>query len=403
MPGGVFIDLKQNIIDIAPWMIPYFQGGYHEASRYAIGSSKRVFFQCPDCGTVKSKTKRICDLHKNRSIGCACKDNKSYPEKFMKNLLVQLNLEHIWGFTASWLKGYKGSRYSAIFDFYLPEYSLVIEMDGELGHGKKTWRKHDDISDTLYKDQWKDAQANAQGISVVRINADHSTVEYLQPQIQNALSSVFDLSNVNWCLCGELAVKNVVKVICQHYEQDKSIGVIALSRHFGMDKTTIRKYLVTGRKFGWCTYDEAESLYYREMNKVRSQNKRHAQLVEDVCDYYERCKPISTSDIAKKYNLSTCTVYRCLVEGHKQGLTTYTPESGRELRIANAAKIACIRQSKRIAVFKCNTYIREYGSVVELCKRGEIDFGINFSQGNVCSVARGERKLHKGYKFKYLS
>ena len=384
-------------------MIPYFQGGYNEAMQYAPKSNKKIQFRCPDCGTIKDKPTVISDVYRRRSIGCICKDRKSYPEKFMKNVLVQLDIEHVWGFTSPWLKGYNGSRYSAIFDFYLPNDSLMIEMDGGLGHGKKTWKSQSDVGETLNKDKWKDEQANTNGIKVIRICADISDVVYLREQIQESLSPLFDLSDVDWMLCGEYATKNIAKVVCQYYEQDKSIGTIALSRHFGMDKATIRKYLKQGSDYGWCTYSEAESIGLREANRVSAVKKKFEGPMKTICEFYELHKPISTSAIAKIFNLNRSTVLRQLSRGHKLGISSYTPEAGASLRKSICKECAIERFSKGIAVYKDNVLVGEYASATEVSARSIEDFGVKLHQSCVSAVARGARKQSKGYTFKLLA
>ena len=398
--GGICISINRNIVDAAAWMIPYFQGGYDEAKQYTTGSNKHIFFKCPDCENVREKSRTICDLYRKHSIGCECRDRKSYPEKFMKNLLVQLNTEHTWGFRASWLKGYNGSKASAVFDFYLPNFNIMIEMDGELGHGKKTFQCKGDVAETLNKDKWKDARACEQGISVIRIDSDKSTIEYLREQIEKELSSIIDLSSVDWISCGEFATKNIAKVVCKYYEQDKSVGIMALSRYFSLDKATIRKYLKMGRIFGWCTYEKEESLHYREINKLKFHNERHAGFVKEICEYYEKNKPISTADIAKTFNIHISSALRWLTEGQKQGISTYTPESARALRNKKVAKMAQDRQNRKVSIFKDGKFLGEYASAVELCKCSQKDFGMQFTSSCIYQVAKGKSKQHKGYTFK---
>ena len=44
-----------DIPTTAPWMIPYFQGGYEEAKLYTFSSSYKINPICPDCGNIKNK------------------------------------------------------------------------------------------------------------------------------------------------------------------------------------------------------------------------------------------------------------------------------------------------------------------------------------------------------------
>jgi hypothetical protein len=77
-------------------MIKYFQGGYDEAKLYTVGSHKEFYPICPDCNRVKNKPMMIKTLYRTNSIGCICSDKLSYPEKFIFELLKQLDIDYIY-------------------------------------------------------------------------------------------------------------------------------------------------------------------------------------------------------------------------------------------------------------------------------------------------------------------
>jgi len=243
-----------DIATEAHWMISYL-ANHHDATKYSPQSNARIYVKCPDCGAFKDKMYRISELYNKHSIGCGCKGSKSYPEKFMKSLLTQLNVEHIWGYRVEWLKGYKGSKQSAEFDFYLTQLKCVIEMDGELGHGKKSFSKSKiTIEATKEKDDWKDAQAEKHGVTVIRINSDRSSIEYLKNEILNSnLSKIFNLSLIDWLQCGEFASKSIIKTTCEYYESNKPMSFYKMAKYLNLDKSTIRKYVNIGIENGWCT------------------------------------------------------------------------------------------------------------------------------------------------------
>ena len=72
------------------WMMKYLvnkEDGY----KYTYGSGRKVLCKCPDCGYEKEI--EINRLYSNKSMSCPiCSDGVSYPNKFMFNLLEQLNL-----------------------------------------------------------------------------------------------------------------------------------------------------------------------------------------------------------------------------------------------------------------------------------------------------------------------
>jgi hypothetical protein len=184
-------------------------------------------------------------------------------------------------------------------------------MDGSLGHGKKVYSKSKDtIEETKIKDDWKDEQALFHGLQVIRIEADKSELEYLKPNIINALKDIFDLSNIDWNVCNMEAHKNIVKIICTYYEKDKQKGVMELAREFHLDRTTVRKYLKIGREIGWCTYDVNESLVIRDINKVLARNRTPNELTKKIVERYKsNMKP---KEIAKLLNIDVCTLWRHL-------------------------------------------------------------------------------------------
>lgn len=81
--GRTIVEGINDIPTTAPWMIPYFQGGYDEAKQYSHGSNKKIIMKCPFCNTLTKNKKQINAVYRNHSIGCFCSDGISYPEKFV--------------------------------------------------------------------------------------------------------------------------------------------------------------------------------------------------------------------------------------------------------------------------------------------------------------------------------
>ena len=258
IPKQVVIGIN-DITTTDPWMIPYFQGGHEEACQYTANSNKRIFMKCPDCGRNTKTTKQINTLHANKSIKCECKDGISFPNKFSYAFLKQLpvlNVVHEW--TIDWLRPYYYDNY---FEYNGEAY--VLEMDGCLGHGNNIWGNINvkDV-DGLKNDISKDNLATSHNISVIRIDAKESSLEYIKNSIINsALSNMFDLSNIDWKYCEEFAYKNIVKVVCKDKEEN-NLSVKQLSEQYGFCKDTIRKYLKIGHRFNWCHYDGKNEISY---------------------------------------------------------------------------------------------------------------------------------------------
>lgn len=96
-------------------------------------SSVKSIVKCKNCGTVREAGK---DYLIRGHIRCQrCKSKmKSLPEFQIENFLIKNNIEHKFQKTFKLLKVDK--RHALRFDFYLPNYNLCIEYDGQ-GHYKK--------------------------------------------------------------------------------------------------------------------------------------------------------------------------------------------------------------------------------------------------------------------------
>lgn len=253
----------------APWMVDYFQGGYEEAKLYTCNSAKRIQPICPLCGRIKEKAIQICQIYNTKSIGCICGDGISYPNKIMHSVLKQLGIEYKSEYQPDWL----GSNR---FDFYVPNLMLLIEMDGALGHGKNVFDSYKLTNEeieckkikSLNRDEYKDVLAIKHGYQVIRINSDISEIDYIKQNILNSnLNKYFDLSIIDWKMCDQDALKNVVKIICDYYKQhiDKSYEYVA--NKFYLSKCTVGRYLKRGLKVGWITK--------QEYDRILRNNKKH--------------------------------------------------------------------------------------------------------------------------------
>ena len=252
-----------------PWMVKYFQGGYDEAKKYTCRSNKAIHPVCPDCGRVKDKPMKIYTIYQMKSIGCNCSDGVSYPNKFMYNILEQLNIKFITEYSPKWLNKRR-------FDFYIPSKQLIIEMDGSIGHGHKDSINGTTKEESKAIDNWKDKQANIHNLKVIRIDCNyknHNKKEYIYNSIINSeLILMFDFSNINWSIADKYATKNKIKFICEYYEINKDKMLIKdMSKHFNINPSTFLSYLKRGNKFNWCNYDKDESIEMKfKLGKTRA-------------------------------------------------------------------------------------------------------------------------------------
>ena len=97
-----------------------------EGYLYTSGSKHKTDWNCLNCGNI-IKDKSINEVTKCGLSCNNCSDGISYPEKFMMSVLKQLNIEYKFQLTKTtfeWCGKYK-------YDFYLPNYNMIIETHGE--------------------------------------------------------------------------------------------------------------------------------------------------------------------------------------------------------------------------------------------------------------------------------
>lgn len=84
-----------------------------------------------DCGNIVEK--RASNLQSGDTLSCGCLRSKG--EMIIRKLLDKLNIDYIQQKTYPNLKG---QQTYLKFDFYLPDYNIVIEYQGEQHYNKNT-------------------------------------------------------------------------------------------------------------------------------------------------------------------------------------------------------------------------------------------------------------------------
>lgn len=166
--------------------------------------------KCPSCGYEDYYNLNHVS---RRGFSCSfCSDGISYPNKFMRNVLSQLNIKYITEFSPDWANG-------RFYDFYIPSKSLIIEMDGALGHGNKSFDKT--AEETLLIDKEKDKIATEHDILVIRIDCKYKSSEsrysYVKSNVIN--SNIWTLlhlnsNSVDCNKCNEYKTSNLIYNVC---------------------------------------------------------------------------------------------------------------------------------------------------------------------------------------------
>lgn len=281
------------------WMIPYFQGGYQEAQLYSACSSKKIYPICPNCKRIKDKPMSIYTIKKCKSIGCKCSDGISYPEKFFISLLDQLNINYKWQLSKTdfdWCGKYK-------YDFYLIDYNYIVELHGEQHYrdanfptNKKEQNKIDNI---------KQITACSYVDKYIIIDCRHSELNWIKTNIERSiLADILNLQCVDFNKCEEFACKNVIKNVCEYYENNKPISTDELAHIYNLGRSTIIRYLNKGANIGWCTYNPKENMQIG-VKAAYERNKKYVEVYK--CDKFlksynslQELERFSLSDFGEK-------------------------------------------------------------------------------------------------------
>ena len=249
-----------------------------DAKRYTKGSNKKIKIKCPYCG--KKKKIAINITHRTKIIGCTnCGDGVSYPEKIAISILNQLRIDHkpqLSNKDFAWCDKYK-------YDFYIPSLNMIIETHG--GQHYKEQSIYSRFKRTLQEEQENDRikkeLALKNGIEhYIILDCRYSELDYIKNSILNSkLNKLFDLSKIDWFKCEEFALKNIVKEVCDYWnnkEEWETTQTIADDNEWGISaRGTIRDYLKKGTKYEWCNYNANE-----ERLKASKKNNKNGKSVE---------------------------------------------------------------------------------------------------------------------------
>ena len=280
-------DLWTTIPEVAK-LLKYPEHGYVLSK----GSHFNSCFICPDC---KNETfKIIKDVVKNGFSCKKCGDRISYPEKFMYNVLSQLDISFETQKIYDWAKNKR-------YDFYLSDYNCIIETHGGQHYGKKGFSTYGGKTpkEEQENDILKENLAKENGITnYISINSSESNLEYIKNSIINSqMSTIFNLTDFDWKLCHINSLKSFVKESCYLWNSGLT-STIEIGNELKLSCDSIKKYLLQGSSLGWCNYNT-------EYGKKLSTLKIKKLLSKQVVCLTTNKTFNSITSAAKFYNLSS--------------------------------------------------------------------------------------------------
>lgn len=216
-------------------------------------SGKKLDWKCPTCGLPILK--KVCNqIHRDRTVSCPrCSDGISYPNKFMFNLLLHIGENPEREIFFEWCP-------NCPFDIVLQDKKIIVEMDGGLGHGNRSYYGERDFDRKEY-DIVKDELAIQNGFKVIRIDCSYYGInnrfEHIVSNILNSeLVDILGLKerNIDWEFIGKESEKSFVYTACELFNSGMT-STREIAKELNVHYATIIQYLKRGNKYGWCNYD----------------------------------------------------------------------------------------------------------------------------------------------------
>lgn len=243
-----------------------FMLNHEDGYRYTQYSDARVDFKCPDCDNI-IKNKQIKRVSQD-GIKCPlCSDGFKYPEKLMSHILKQLKVEFSHDISLPFLKNRR-------YDFYLPEYNLIIETHGgqhfenECGFSRMGGRT---LKEEQANDKYKYEIAMENGVDkYIVIDCRHSEIEWIRNSIENSMMArIFNLEPVNWDEA-DMKSHHSLKLECLKMFLNGRRDYPKMAEELVVDYATVMRWLQFWHEQGKCEYvplDTRKRIIQLDMNK----------------------------------------------------------------------------------------------------------------------------------------
>lgn len=269
-----------------PYLMKYL--AHKKDGELAFSTNKEVLTSCPDC--EYEKFMKLSNLSFQGYKCPICNDGISFGEKFIMNVLYQLNVEFIYQFSSKhfeWCEKYK-------YDFYIPNKSIIIETHG-IQHYEDSFSRCGGRTciEEQKNDKYKEDLAIKNGIvDYIVLDCRYSNIEWIKNSILNSsIPQLYDISLIDWEKCFSFALNNLVKDICDYWKNNDT-SVAKITQYFQLSKSTIIKYLNIGTKLGWCYYNA---------HQIKENEKKKISIYKDgiLLGTYK-----SLNDLSKDYKLN---------------------------------------------------------------------------------------------------
>lgn len=198
-----------------------------------VNNRTKIRIQCKNCGHIEYASP---DKLLSRIYNCkACSDYTSFPNRFMTSVLDELHINYTPEKVFDWSNNKR-------YDFYLPDYNMIIEM-----HGEQHYKK--DLYGTTVKQQEKNDKykydlACNNGISnYIVIDSRKSSFDYIWNNLLNEVFFNEKLSSIDKQTVLERCVSTSKIVELSKYYNSGITKNVDLQRCLGVSKGTVTSYM----------------------------------------------------------------------------------------------------------------------------------------------------------------
>lgn len=233
-----------------------------QKKQYTPHSSRRVEAICPDCGLHKDVV--VSNLY-TYGIGCMCQDGVSFPNKFVFNVMNQLQVKIEPEYSPSWARKRK-------YDIFIPGYKLIIE-----NHGNQHYCDiaRSSASRTLKEEQENDLLkynlAIGNGIiNYVVLDCRNSNKEWIKTSIMNSILPTlfcFEEDDINWDEALLYATTSLVKTSAKLFNEGYRVAEIA--DMIGKHRSTVCRWLEKATRLELCDYRPENETSLANSKKIR--------------------------------------------------------------------------------------------------------------------------------------
>lgn len=270
------------------WMVKYFKN-IEDTFNYSYGSNKNVMYKCPKCGFEKDT--KVSDIYTFKGRCLICDDGFSYPNKVIYNLMYQLGAKFENEKKFEWSDNKR-------YDVYIEDVNAIVEMNGAFHYEDRFKNVVISQQNDIYKEQI----AKDNGITnYIIIDARLSNIDFIKNNILNSkLALIYDLSHIDWEEIDRLSNKSILSEVCDYwnnkeeYENSKSI-----CNKFGIERSTLRKYLNKGVELGICTYNPKEETSKASSKLGKELNSKSVSIYKNgiLLKTYSSTKELSDNSV----------------------------------------------------------------------------------------------------------